>query len=371
MIPTAPSPGLTAPPLAAPYGAAQPSPVLPGAALAIPAPANSVPIAEVAQAAANTTAAPLIQDPAAPLSDPTFNVQGLYVLQGDRSSARARLNGSAFLTPNVLVGGTLDLVTGEDLTSNDGVQLTELYLAASLPSVPGLRFRLGQLDLTSYFDRNSFAKDIARDFFNPIFNTNPALLAGANVTASRPAGLVQWAVNDDITLSASAFSSAPGISDFALDGFAGELSFRTGNLILRGTYLTSRDTEFQGTQDRLSAYGLNAELFIPEANLGLFGRYGRLNNTNTGLTADTFSFGINTFDLFMEDDRLGLAYGRNLNTVSVQGRTPDALEVFYDFEVLPNVRLGFTFQQLNQFSESVAGFRIRSDFDLSPRPSLD
>lgn len=338
---------------------------------AIPTPASSAPIADVAQAAANTTAAPLVQDPAAPLSDPTFNVQGLYVLQGDRSSARARLNGSAFLTPNILVGGTLDVVTGEDLTSNDGIQVTELYLATALPNAPGLRFRLGQLDLTSYFDRNSFAKDIARDFFNPIFNTNPALLAGANVTASRPAGLVQWSVNDDITLSASAFSSSPNLSDFALDGFAGELSFRTGNLILRGTYLTARDTEFQGTQDRLSAYGLNAELFIPEANLGLFGRYGSLNNTNTGLAADTFSFGLNAFDLFMENDRLGLAYGRNLNTVSVQGRTPDAVEVFYDFEVLPNIRMGFTFQQLNQFTESVAGFRIRSDFDLSPRPSLD
>ncbi|MBD0268977.1 MAG: hypothetical protein ICV77_11875 [Cyanobacteria bacterium Co-bin8] len=388
-VPTAPTVnvGAVPPPPAQPIPiippAAQPTPVPPGIAPAIPAgtipgpapatiaPATAQSLEAATQAGANAFAGPLAPQETLAFTQTNLNVEGLYVLQGDRSSARARLNAATFLTPNVLVGGTLDVVTGPDLTSNDGIQLTELYLAASIPDAPGLRFRLGQLDLTSYFDRNSFAKDIGRDFFNPIFNTNPALLAGANVTASRPGGLVQWAVSDDITLSASAFSSAPGISDFALDGFAGELSFRTGNLILRGTYLTSRDTQFQGTQDRLSAYGVNAEWFIPEANIGLFGRYGRLNNTNTGFATDTYSLGLNALDLFMENDRLGLAYGRNLSTASVNGLTPDALEVFYDFEVLPNIRIGFTFQQLNQFSESVAGFRIRSGLDLSPSLSLD
>lgn len=331
-----------------------------------------MPLQQAAVPAASTTAAPLaIADDNRPLTQPTLTLQGLYILQNSRSSARARLNGSAFLTPNLMVGGTLDLATGEDLTGNDGVQLTELYLAASIPNAPGLRFRLGQLDLTSYFDRNSFAKDISRDFFNPIFNTNPALIAGANSTASHPGGLVQWAVNDNITVSASAFSSAAGIGDFALDGFAGEVSFRTGDLILRGTYLTARDSAFQGTQDRLSAYGVNAEWFLPDANLGFFGRYGRLNNAGTGLGTDTFSFGVSAFDLFTPDDRLGLAYGRNLSTAAVQGLSPDALEVFYDFEVIPNIRLGFSFQQLNQFTESAVGFRIRSDLNLTPSLSLD
>ena len=41
----------------------------------------------------------------AQLPDPRLDIQGLYVLQGDRSSARARLSGDAFLTPNLLVGG--------------------------------------------------------------------------------------------------------------------------------------------------------------------------------------------------------------------------------------------------------------------------
>ncbi|MFH7242237.1 MAG: hypothetical protein ACHWZW_05230 [Spirulina sp.] len=313
--------------------------------------------------------APALEDPNQAVTATSLNLEGLYVLQAGQSSARARLSGSTFLTPNLLVGGALDLVTGPDLTNSDGVQLTELYVAAAVPGVPGLRFRLGQLDITSYFDRNSFAKDVGRDFFNSTFHTNPALIAGANATASRPGGLVQWSLNDDLTLSASAFSSAANITDFALDGFAGEVSLRTGDLILRGTFLTGRDTDFQGTGDRLDAYGVNAEWFLPQTNLGFFGRYGQLNSSG-GFSGSTYSLGMNAFDVFMNEDRLGLAYGRNLPSASVNGLTPDVLEVFYDFEALPNVRMGFTFQQRNQLRESFAGFRIRSGIDLLPNPSL-
>lgn len=350
-----PAPGVgSLPPTTAQFS--QPAAPLPGA------PVPTVPTGGMA-------VAPSLEDPNQPLTATSLNLEGLYVLQAGQSSARARLSGSTFLTPNLLVGGALDLVTGPDLTNSDGVQLTELYVAAAVPGVPGLRFRLGQLDITSYFDRNSFAKDVGRDFFNSTFHTNPALIAGANATASRPGGLVQWSLNDDLTLSAATFSSAANITDFALDGFAGEVSLRTGDLILRGTFLTGRDTDFQGTGDRLDAYGVNAEWFLPQTNLGFFGRYGQLNSSG-GFSGSTYSLGMNAFDVFMDEDRLGLAYGRNLPSASVNGLTPDVLEVFYDFEALPNVRMGFTFQQRNQLRESFAGFRIRSGLELLPNPSL-
>jgi hypothetical protein len=32
--------------------------------------------------------------------------------------------------------------------------------------------------------------------------------------------------------------------------------------------------------------------------------------------------------------------------------------------------MGFTFQQLNEFSESIAGVRLRADFDVLPRGSF-
>lgn len=317
------------------------------------------------------TSSAFLAPPRGPLSDPTLELQGLYILQGDASSARARLNGSAFLTPNLVIGGALDVVTGEGLTNDDGVQLTELYAAASFPGVPGLRFRFGQLDLTSYFDRNSFAKDASRDFFNSTFQTNPALFAGANVTASRPAGLVQWAVTDSIGLTAGIFSSDADIGDFDLDGFGAEASFRTGDLIVRGTFLSSRDTDFQATDDRIEAYGVNAEWFFPAIDVGIFGRYGQVSNPDSDFDADTYSIGLNALDLFMEDDRLGFAYGRNLDFDANDGETPDVWEVFYDFELVPDIRAGFTFQQRNSFTESFAGFRIRGDLDLIPSLSLD
>lgn len=377
-----------------PYGGNQPVPLPPTASSPIPAqpvlPPTSAPLypgtttsplpgqgteAIPTTVPTPTAAAPLPEsaavNPNRPITEPSLNLQGLYVLQGENSSARARLSGEAFLTPHLLVGGALDLVTGPDLTNDDGVDLTELYLATSIPGAPGLRFRLGQLDLTSYFDRNSFAKDIGRDFFNSTFHTNPALISGANATASRPAGLVQWAATDDIALNAAVFSSSSDITDFALDGFAGEVGFRTGNLIVRGTFLTARDSEFQDSGGRLDSYGVNAEWFIPEANIGLFGRYGHLNNSGTGFSGDTYSFGVNALDIFMENDRLGLGYGRNLETTVAAGETPDVLELFYDFEVIPNLRLGFTFQQRNRLQESYAGFRVRGDLDLLPRSSAE
>ncbi|NER84698.1 MAG: porin, partial [Leptolyngbya sp. SIO1D8] len=355
---------------------AGPIPTTPNPAPAIPslgilpattgAPNLTPPIPNASYFPATTASNDLaLDDIEEPLTDPELRLQGLFVLQDDESSARARLSGSTFLTRNLLIGGTIDLVTGPALTNEDGIDLTELYVASSIPNVPGLRFRFGQLDLTSYFDRNSFAKDIGRDFFNSTFQTNPALFAGANVTASRPAGLVQWAVSDDMTISASVFSSDPDIGEFALDGFAGEVAFRTGNLIVRGTFISSEDTEFQETGNRLNAYGLNAEWFVPDLNLGFFGRYGYITNSDNGFDANTYSFGLNVLDVLMDNDRLGVAYGRNLE-FGDEEETPDVFEVFYDFEISPNIRTGFTFQQRDSFTEPFFGFRVRSDVDLLP-----
>lgn len=378
MVPPPP----TVPTLAAPvvmnsgvpsWAAAPTAPLLVSAPTVAPTgtvPAPPATLQEILPTTATTAAAPLVvTEPEGPLTEPTLDLQGLYVLNDGDSSARARLTGSAFLTPNILVGGTLDLLTGPALAFNtleDGIKLTELYVAASIPDLPGLRFRLGQLDLTSYFDRNSFAKDVARDFFNDLFHTNPALIGSFNFEGSHPGGLVQWAITDDIALNAAAFSSGAGISDFALDGFAGEVGFRLDNVVLRGTFSTTQDTRFQGTGDRLQAYGINAEWFIPEMNLGVFGRYGWINNGSTGFSDSSYSLGVNAFDVFQADDRLGLGYGRGLDLVSASTEVPDALEVFYDFEIMPNIRLGFSLQQVNSFRETVAGFRIRGDLDLLP-----
>jgi hypothetical protein len=383
--PTQPAPGYTVQPAPGYYPA--PALTYPTQPAPIAQPPIPQPIPQPAIAQPTTNPNSLLTSTA--LTPPSIRLQGSYLLQGDQSSARARLSITYPLSPQVLFGGTVDLTDGQAFSDSDqeGLSLNELYLATSLPSLPNLRFVVGQLDLGSYFDRNSFAKDGASQFFNPIFQTNPALSAAE--IGSRPGVLVNWSLNDNIEARATAFSSDRSISDFALDGFAGEVGLRFGNAIIRGTYVSARDgganSSFQeiyqldrgnglsgvSEDDREESYGLNAEVFIPGLNMGIFGRYGRYENRDADATADTYSGGVSFLDVFSRNDRLGLAYGRNLSNDRLRrdqsSRIPDALELFYDFRLLPNLNLGFTLQQLNGFSETIAGFRIRTEFDLTPR----
>lgn len=320
------------------------------------------------------------------LGTPYIQLQGAYVLQGDESSARARATVLYPSSPNLLFGATVDLAGGEAFGNADGfgLDLTELYATFLPPGTSGLRFTAGLMDLTSYFDRNSFAKDVVTHFFNPVFQTNPALSAAG--LSSRIGAMAVWNPTDNVDVRATVFSSNRDLSEFALDAFAGEVGFRAGNLILRGTYVSAEDPgsgdgfeeifgidrgDVFGVQegDREEAFGLNAEYFIPEINLGLFARYGHYTNQDVDESANTYSFGINLLDLFMPDDRLGLAYGRGLSNDELRrdrdDEVPDVLELFYDFRLSPNLRAGATIQQRNEFSETVFGFRVRADLDVT------
>ncbi|WP_199348460.1 hypothetical protein [Microcoleus sp. FACHB-SPT15] len=339
-------------------------------------------------------AAPTTQQPpelrSTALSSPSLQLQGLYIDQGDESSARARLSGLYPLSPQALFGATLDLTSEENTLAdspNQGLNINELYFAtAPIADLPNLRFVVGQLDLTSYFDRNSFAKDGATHFFNPVFQTNPAL--STTGISSRLGGLVNWTITDNIEAKAAVFSSAQNLGDFALDGFAGEIGIRYGNAIIRGTYATDRDAGsddgfreiFQNNRDtdsfgllpsdREESYGVNAEVFVPELSMGVFGRYGRYENRELDQGGDTYSLGISFSDVFSENDRLGLAYGRSLSNDQLRrdrgDEIPDVLELFYDFRFLPNIRLGFTLQQRDGFSDTYGGFRVKTEFDVTP-----
>lgn len=315
---------------------------------------------------------------------PSLVFQGGFITQGE-TGARARLTGLYPVSPNLLFGGTVDLTTGEGFsdTAGTGLDITELYFTASLPSYPNLRFTAGILDLTSYFDRNSFAKDSLTHFFNPVFQTNPALARTG--LGSRPAALLNWDISDTLNARAAAFSSSRSLGELAVDGFAGELAYRFDNGIIRATYATDRDDQRNGfeeiygiargngelgprTSDRESSYGINAEYYIPEIKMGLFGRYGHYQNTSMGRGGDTYSAGFNFLDLFMKDDRLGFGYGRDLSSSSLRrankAKLPDVWEVFYDFRLTSYLRAGVTLQARDEFSDLVAGFRVKTEFDL-------
>ncbi|NES81410.1 MAG: porin [Moorea sp. SIO2B7] len=323
-----------------------------------------------------------------PVTQPQLRFQGAYVLQGDNSSSRARVTGFYPILPNLLLGGSLDLTDGIAFADSrtEGLQVNELYIAGSLPEVPNLRFVLGQLDLTSYFDRNSFAKDGVSHFFNPLFQTNPALAATG--ISSRQGILANWAATDYLELKVAGFSSARAVENFNLDAFAGEIGVRYGNAILRGSYSTNRDAGLNdGFQeifsiprdnditgidedDREESYGINAEVFIPNLKMGLFARYGYYRNNDLDEGGVTYSGGLTFLDLFTPSDRLGLAYGRGLSNERLRKEAgnpiPDVFEVYYDLRLLPSLRLGFTVQAFDNFSEAILGFRVKSEFDLVP-----
>lgn len=338
-------------------------------------------------AAAQQLADTLPQDRAA-VTPPSYEFQGVYLHQGDSTSARMRIGGVYPIASNAIIGGSVQVIDGDAFSDSqtEGFDVNELYLAASLPDLPNLRFLIGQLDLTSYFDRNSFAKDGATHFFNGVFQTNPAL--SRTGIGSRPALLVNWSVNDNLEAKVSGFSSARELQEFAIDGFAAELAFRTNNFIIRGTYATDRDAgrndSFRESfdirrsgndigvreNDREQAYGVNAELFIPEAKLGLFARYGHYDNLEIDLGGDTFSAGFNLLDIFLNADRLGIAYGRDLSNDSIRRQrgedVPDVFEAVYDIRLLSNVRVGFSLQSLDNFSETILGIRVKTEFNMTP-----
>lgn len=326
------------------------------------------------------------------LGRPTSQLQAVFLTQGRDSGGRARLSGSYPMTPNLLLGASFDVASGESFTTGrtNGFSVNEAFATASLPQLPNLRLSVGQLDMTSYFDRNSFAKDSATHFFNPVFQTNPAL--SATGVGSRTGALVNWTATDNLELKAAAYSSSPNVGDFSLNAFAGEVGFRAGNAIVRATYASGEDSgSNDGFQeifnvvrsdgrtgvrrgDREEAYGVNGEVFIPSLNAGVFGRYGRYENRALGQGGDTYSLGLNFLDVFRDEDRLGLAYGRSLSNDSLRrqfgGNAPNVLELFYDFRFLPNMRLGFTLQERENFSEIVAGFRLKAEFDALPAGNL-
>ncbi|MBT9316407.1 carbohydrate porin [Leptothoe spongobia] len=317
----------------------------------------------------------------APLTPPQLRLQTAAIQEGDDFSARARVYGHYFLRSNVAVVGAVDLSTGNAFSDTDstGFNISELFVVASPPNAPELRGAVGLIELTSFFDRNSFAKDSLTHFINPVFQTNPAL--ATTQLESQPAALLHWRPIDEVILKAAAFSSG-GFDDLDFDAVAGEIGVNLGNLIVRGTYVSATDDgdrdgipeSFQinrngvfGPQegDREVSYGINAEWFIPELNAGLFGRYGYHRNSDLDISGDTYSFGVNFLDLFIDDDRFGIGYGRQLSDDDRrQGDRPDVLETFYDIRLAPNARAAISWQLRDEFSESVLGFRIRADWDL-------
>lgn len=316
-----------------------------------------------------------------------LQVQGTYIQQGDEATGQARVFVSYPITDYSNISGALEFTEGNALsTSAEGLRIQELYYDAQLPGQSNVNVTVGKTDLTSHFDRNSFAKDGTTHFFNSTLQSNPALVNAG--MASRPAAVARWRATDGVILKGAVFSSDADLTELGADGVAAEVGVWRSNTLVRATYVTGEDrgadTVFQegysllrsGGQtgvkpgDREHALGLNAETYFPSKRLGAFARYGWYHNSGLGESAQTYSAGLNALDVWRDQDRLGLAYGRDLSNERLrkqQGQpVPDVVEVFYDTPVTPNLRAGITLQQRQGFSETVLGFRIKANFMASP-----
>ncbi len=317
---------------------------------------------------------------------PQLRLQGLLIGETDAEiSARIRLSGLYPINSRTVFGGTLESRVG-NIVGTDYFDIHELFITHALNEARSVRISVGRLDLTSYFDRNSFAKDIATHFFNPAFQTSPALAAAG--VGSQPAVLFNWTVNDFIEVKLAGFSSRRPIDDLEPDSFAGEVAFRLSDWgLLRLTYVNSVERRQRGDDDdpprqfnliaaqpgdREQAFGVNLEAFIPDTKLGVFARFGHYDNLDRDRgSANSYSLGINLLDLWVPRDRLGLGYGTLLSNGDFRRELdrpfPDALELFYDRPLNRFLRIAGSLQLINSFSEVVLGVRLRADFDLLRR----
>ncbi len=316
-----------------------------------------------------------------------LQVQGTYIQQGDEVTGQARASVSYPITDYSEISGAVEFTQGNALSNSaEDLRIQELYYNAQLPGQSNVNLTVGKTDLTSHFDRNSFAKDGTTHFFNSALQSNPALVSAG--MASRPAAVARWRASDGVMVKGAVFSSDPELTELGANGAAAEVGIWQGNTLVRATYVTGEDrgaeTSFQeayslprgGGQtgvkpgDREHALGLNAETYFPGKKVGAFARYGWYHNSGLGESAQTYSAGINALDVWRDRDRLGVAYGRDLSNEQLrkqQGQSiPDVAEVFYDAPITKNVRAGITLQQRNGFSETVVGFRVKAQFMASP-----
>ena len=95
----------------------------------------------------------------------------------------------------------------------------------------------------------------------------------------------------------------------------------------------------------------------------MFGRYGWYENQDLDSEGTTFSLGLTALDVFLDGDRLGLAYGQRLSNSDLQsGDTPDVWELLYDAPIFTGVRAGVSLQSQDEFSDTFLGLRIRADW---------
>jgi hypothetical protein len=204
--------------------------------------------------------------------------------------------------------------------------LREAWVRLQTPDA-GVRFNVGKLDVTHYFDRNFFAEDETRQFLNAALIGNPMLRPPPNGPAA------------SIRISQGDWRYAFGVH--APDDFDGDMSglpYIIGELghrnlfALKGHYRWwARVGSVQDRRDDVTwGTGISIDQLVAE-NTGVFFRAGLSRSENESLTSHAVSLGVQHTPTWIQRDKdlMGIGYGYQRET---DGRE-HVLEAYYNLTV--------------------------------------
>jgi hypothetical protein len=170
-----------------------------------------------------------------------------------------------------------------------------------------LDFYLGKLDLTNYFDRNSFANDETTQFLNAALVNNPMLKQPPN----RVGVTAQWDANRDLSFSLGVQASSDLDEDLLDEPYAIiEIDYHSARFIDGHYRLWARVNKFPENHSRLTwGVGLSLDqLLLPW--LGVFVRAGFSQIEGVSRTSYAVSTGVWMHSPLVQrpKDRLGVGY---------------------------------------------------------------
>ncbi|MBI5344226.1 MAG: hypothetical protein HZB83_02640 [Deltaproteobacteria bacterium] len=277
------------------------------------------------------------------------------------------------VTPNVFFAGPNGNPTGPNTDvesfNNDAVHLAQLYYEHKI--LEDLVISMGQLDITGYFDANSFANNERMQFLANIFVNNPAIEFGGSGNFYGPGVRLTYSPAGNIDLTAGAFEGNGDYANTFDNPFVmAETDLKAGISGKEGNYRAYYWTRHGRTDTLSTANPLDADL-QRATNSGIGISLDQMVSASTGvwLRAGTQREKVAQFDRFI---------GAGVNIKGICGREKDVIGLGYgasfmgrDYEgyldgVAPGFRKGAEHYMEAYYNIAVSGAVQNRGFHISP-----
>lgn len=264
--------------------------------------------------------------------------------------------------------------TNADIESfdSDTVHLTQVYYEHSFG--PGLVVSAGQLDITGYFDTNSFANNERTQFLANTFVNNPAVEFGGTDNFYSPGVRVTWWPVENVDISVGAFEGNGDYVD-AFDNpfYMAELNFALKPAGREGNYRVyywnrqgRSDSELANTADpdntglikaENKGFGVSIDQMVTE-NLGVWLRAGEQSKKVAQFNAH-LSLGVNIS---------GAAFGRPDDSIGLGVGSSRMSKVYRDYKKSQDPAFDDSIETYMEayYSISVGGASENTGFHVSP-----